>query len=118
MISFKEYLNEKGPGLWANIRKRKASGKRMRKKGEKGAPTAAAMKQASEGAGKYKGETWEDGFKRRVVPTTDPKHKEDGYGWRIKGKEKDNLSIKLYKTKPDFAEYKKQMKRVAGHEFG
>tara|TARA_B100001287_G_scaffold276478_1_gene287464 strand:+ start:1224 stop:1784 length:561 start_codon:yes stop_codon:yes gene_type:complete len=33
-------------GLWDNIRKRRASGKRMRKKGEKGAPTAAAMKSA------------------------------------------------------------------------
>ena len=32
--------------LWDNIRKRRASGKRMRKKGEKGAPTAAAMKSA------------------------------------------------------------------------
>jgi len=47
MISFKDFLNEKGAGLWANIRKRKASGKRMRKKGEKGAPTSAAMKSAS-----------------------------------------------------------------------
>ena len=39
------------PGLWANIRaKRKriaaGSGERMRKKGEKGAPTAAQMKAA------------------------------------------------------------------------
>ena len=48
MISFKEFVSEKGPGLWANIHKRRKSGKRMRKKGEKGAPTAAAMKSASE----------------------------------------------------------------------
>lgn len=33
-------------GLWDNIRKRRASGKRMRKKGEKGAPTADAIKSA------------------------------------------------------------------------
>ena len=39
-------IEEKGPGLWANIHKRRKSGKRMRKKGEKGAPTAAAMRQA------------------------------------------------------------------------
>ena len=71
-----------------------------------------------EGEGKYKGETWEDGYKRRVVKTTDPEHKEQGYKWRIKGKERDEISIKLYKDKPDFEEYKKQMKRVAGHEFG
>ena len=63
-------------------------------------------------------ETWDDGYKRRVVKTTSPEHKADGYEWRIKGKEKDNLSIKLYKTKPDQAEFEKQMKRVAGHEFG
>ena len=71
-----------------------------------------------EGEGKYKGEPWEDGFKRRVVKTTSPEHIEKGYKWRIKGKERDEISIKLYKTKPDFEEYKKQMKRVAGHEFG
>ncbi len=71
-----------------------------------------------EGEGKYKGETWEDGFKRRVVKTTKDEHKADGYKWRIKGKERDEISIKLYKEKPDFKEYEKQMKRVAGHEFG
>ena len=63
-------------------------------------------------------ESWDDGFKRRVVKTTKPEHKDAGYEWRIKGKDKDNLSIKLYKTKPDKAEFEKQMKRVAGHEFG
>ena len=71
-----------------------------------------------EGEGKYKGETWEDGFKRRVVKTTNDEHKADGYKWRIKGKERPEISIKLYKKKPDFAEFEKQMKRVAGHEFG
>ena len=69
--------------------------------------------QLSEGS-----ETWDDGYERRVVKTTKPEHKADGYEWRIKGKDKDNLSIKLYKTKPDKAEFEKQMKRVAGHEFG
>jgi len=123
MISFKSFLSEKGPGLWANIHNKRKSGKPMRKKGEKGAPTQAAMDRArgenvEEGEGKYKGETWEDGYKRRVVKTTDPEHKEQGYNWRIKGKERNEISIKLYKSKPDFAEYKKQMKRVAGHEFG
>ena len=71
-----------------------------------------------EGTGKNKGESWEDGFKRRVVKTTKPEHKEKGYEWRIKGKERDEISIKLYKSKPDYKEYVKQMKRVAGHEFG
>ena len=74
--------------------------------------------QMDEGEGKYKGEKWEDGFKRRVVKTTKPEHLEKGFKWRIKGKERDEISIKLYKKKPDFKEFVKQMKRVAGHEFG
>ena len=72
---------------------------------------------ANEGKGS-KPEPFEVGFKRRVVRTTKPEHKEQGYNWRIKGKKKDNLTIKLYKNKPDFKEFVKQMKRVAGHEFG
>lgn len=53
MISFTEYLDEEKRGLWANIHaKRKrikaGSGERMRKPGEKGAPTAADFKAASE----------------------------------------------------------------------
>ena len=79
---------------------------------------ASKKESIDEGEGKYKGETWEDGFERRVVKTTDSEHLEQGFKWRIKGKERDEISIKLYKSKPDFEEYKKQMKRVAGHEFG
>jgi hypothetical protein len=43
-----EYLDEKGPGLWANIRAKRARGERMRKPGEKGAPTDAHIKMARE----------------------------------------------------------------------
>ena len=125
MIAFKTFLamavendvQEKGKGLWHNIHQKRKRGERMRKKGEKGAPTAAAMKSASEGKGS-KPEPFEVGFKRRVVKTTDPEHKEKGFNWRIKGKKKDNLTIKLYKNKPDYKEFVKQMRRVAGHEFG
>ena len=63
-------------------------------------------------------ETWEAGYKRRVVKTTKPEHKEKGLNWRIKGKDRPEISIKLYKEKPSQAEFNKQMKRVAGHEFG
>ena len=63
-------------------------------------------------------ETWEAGYKRRVVKTTDADHKDDCKNWRIKGKDRPNISIKLYKEKPSQAEFNKQMKRVAGHEFG
>lgn len=63
-------------------------------------------------------ESWEAGYKRRVVKTTDAEHKEKGMNWRIKGKERPEISIKLYKEKPSQEEFNKQMKRVAGHEFG
>lgn len=63
-------------------------------------------------------ESWEAGYKRRVVKTTDVDHKEKGMNWRIKGKERPEISIKLYKEKPSQEEFNKQMKRVAGHEFG
>ena len=41
-----------GNGLYDNIRKRKASGKKMRKKGDKGAPTDAAFRRAAKTAKK------------------------------------------------------------------
>ena len=63
-------------------------------------------------------ESWEAGYKRRVVKTNKPEHKEKGYKWRIKGKDRPEISIKLYKEKPSQQEFNKQMKRVAGHEFG
>ena len=37
-------------GLWANIWAKRRRGERMRKKGEKGAPTADAIRQAQEDA--------------------------------------------------------------------
>jgi hypothetical protein len=63
-------------------------------------------------------ESWEAGYKRRVVKTTSPEHKEKGMNWRIKGKDRPEISIKLYKEKPSQEEFNKQMRRVAGHEFG
>ena len=41
-------------GLYANIHKKRASGKPMRKKGAKGAPTDKAFKQAAKTAKKRK----------------------------------------------------------------
>ena len=75
-----------------------------------------AKENVNEGPGKP--ESWEAGYKRRVVKTTKPEHKEKGYNWRIKGKDRPEISIKLYKEKPSQAEFNKQMRRVAGHEFG
>ncbi len=36
----------KRPGLWANIHAKRRRGEKMRKKGDKGAPTEAQMRQA------------------------------------------------------------------------
>jgi hypothetical protein len=43
-----DIISEKSKGLWANIHARRKSGKRMRKKGEKGAPSDKNFKSASE----------------------------------------------------------------------
>ena len=45
---------KKKPGLYANIRKRRKSGKPMRKKGEKGAPTDKAFRDSAKTAKKRK----------------------------------------------------------------
>ena len=78
----------------------------------------ADMKSEETNEGSGKPESWEAGYKRRVVRTTKPEHKEKGMNWRIKGKDRPEISIRLYKEKPSQAEFNKQMKRVAGHEFG
>jgi hypothetical protein len=44
--SLKQMYGEEGNGLWANIHKKRKEGRPMRKKGEKGAPTAADIKRA------------------------------------------------------------------------
>lgn len=79
----------------------------------KKAGNAKAKAELGEGS-----ESWAAGYKRRVVKTSKPEHKAKGYNWRIKGKDRPEISIKLYKEKPSQAEFNKQMRRVAGHEFG
>ena len=87
------------------------------KKMRKGQEVGTRLKESIE-EGKGPPESFEAQFKRRVVKTTNPEHKEKGYNWRIKGKDRPEISIKLYKSKPGFDEFKKQLRRVAGHEFG
>lgn len=56
MKKFSQYLEEKSQGLWANIHAKRARGEKMRKKGEKGAPTPEAIKSAQkENANYHKG---------------------------------------------------------------
>ena len=49
---------------------------------------------------------------------TKPEHKEKGYNWRIKGKKDSSRTMKLFKKKPSFNEFVKELKRIAGWEFG
>ena len=73
----------------------------------------------NEGTDAPKGpESYEAQYKRRLVKTTDPEHKAKGFKYRIKGKKDSSLTKKLYKKKPGQAEFNKQMRRIAGHEFG
>ena len=73
----------------------------------------------NEGTDAPKGpESYEAQYKRRLVKTTDPEHKAKGFKYRIKGKKDSSLTKKLYRNKPDQAEFNRQMKRIAGHEFG
>jgi len=73
----------------------------------------------NEGTDAPKGpESYEAQYKRRLVKTTDPEHKAKGFKYRIKGKKDSSLTKKLYKKKPGQSEFNKQMKRIAGHEFG
>ena len=67
---------------------------------------------------KGKPESFEAQYKRRVVKTKKPEHIAKGYKWRIKGKERPEVTIKLFKTKPTQAQFNKQLRKVAGHEFG
>jgi len=52
-LSRSNYMKKK-PGLYANIHKRRKSGKPMRKKGEKGAPTDKAFKDSAKTAKRNK----------------------------------------------------------------
>ena len=65
-----------------------------------------------------KPESFESQFKWRVVKTTKPEHKDKGYNWRIKGKKDGSRTMKLFKKKPSFNEFVKELKRIAGWEFG
>ena len=101
-----------------------AEAKALRKMGVRGTKgktykSKVKVQKINEGMKKNKKpESFEAQFKRRVVKTTKPEHKAKGYNWRIKGKERPEISIKLYKNKPGQAEFNKQLRRVAGHEFG
>ncbi len=67
-------LTEKGPGLWANIRAKRARGEKMRKPGEKGAPTEDQIRSA-------KNEEFEDVNESQFKPGYE--FKAPGYDRRV-----------------------------------
>ena len=81
MKSFKEYIEE---GLWANIHAKRARGEKMRKKGEKGAPTADQIKRAQ--AKSEEVELEEAEYQGKKVTLNDP----------IRTSENKNKKFKVY----------------------
>ena len=81
MKSFKEYIEE---GLWANIHAKRARGEKMRKKGEKGAPTADQIKRAQ--AKSEEVELEEAEYQGKKVTLNDP----------IRTSENPNKKFKVY----------------------
>ena len=81
MLSFKEFVTE---GLWANIHAKRARGEKMRKKGEKGAPTADQIKRAQ--AKSEEVELEEAEYQGKKVTLNDP----------IRTSENPNKKFKVY----------------------
>jgi len=76
-------LDEKGKGLWHNIHMKRKRGERMRKKGEKGAPTTAQLKRA-QGEQKEAYDIGHDYAQHTIKMTPgqagyDPQHQGDNY---------------------------------------
>ena len=119
-IRSKIYKTAKVMGDVQAVRKKKV-GKRIARR-VAGKVTGRALSKLfnhNEGTDAPKGpESYEAQYKRRLVKTTDPEHKAKGYKYRIKGKKDSSLTKKLYKSKPNQAEFNRQMRRIAGHEFG
>lgn len=119
-IRSKLYKTAKVMGDVQAVRKKKV-GKRIARR-VAGKVTGRALSKLfnhNEGTDAPKGpESYEAQYKRRLVKTTDPEHKAKGYKYRIKGKKDSSLTKKLYKSKPNQAEFNRQMRRIAGHEFG
>ena len=82
MQSFKEFISEKG--LWANIHAKRARGEKMRKKGEKGAPTPDQIKRAQ--AKSEEVELEEAEYQGKKVTLNDP----------IRTSENPNKKFKVY----------------------
>ena len=99
-----DMLDEKGKGLWHNIHMKRKRGERMRKKGEKGAPTAAQMKRA-QGEQKEAYDIGHDYAQHTTKMTPgqvgyDPKHQGDTY----KPSTPENNNKRVFKSFKDYNE--------------
>ena len=68
--------SEENKGLWHNIHQKRKRGEPMRKKGEKGAPTAAAMKSAKSESSAAWAKSLETIAKKRQLDKISPKDKD------------------------------------------
>lgn len=96
--------NSVSEGLWDNIRAKRARGERMRKKGEKGAPTQDQIKRAQgesvEEATVFKKGKFEIDFERGQVRMT------------MKGSSPSAIPDRIYMSKAEFTALQKELPRV------
>ena len=121
MKTFKEF-NEKSKGLYYNIHKRRKSGKRMRKKGEKGAPKPGDFKRAAGESVDEKAPNTSDAMKRYKsgkAGFTDIAHlKAKGLIKRSDGtKRKSKKYEKLDPKKHDAGDYVKDFQKSDAPQF-
>ncbi len=92
---------EAGPGLWANIRAKRARGETMRKKGAKGAPTQDALRSAQ---GKNEDNNLNPPFDNAVKRSTKPT--KDKFGNIIKNRARSLARAAARKNNPSTKEKK------------
>ena len=92
---------EAGPGLWANIRAKRARGETMRKKGAKGAPTQDALRSAQ---GKREDNNLNPPFDNAVKRSTKPT--KDKFGNIIKNRARSLARAAARKNNPSTKEKK------------
>jgi hypothetical protein len=97
MKTFSEFISEKGKGLWYNIHQKRKRGEKMRKKGEKGAPTQDAIRkaqgEASERIPRKKGQHTGSSSHSDLYTDEDPKGTIKGLGFKDAATAKNGIAI-------------------------
>ena len=97
MKTFNEFISEKGKGLWHNINQKRKRGEKMRKKGEKGAPTQDALRraqgEATERIPRRKGQPAGSSSHSDLYTDEDPKGTIKGLGFKDAATAKKGIAI-------------------------